>query len=148
MNDKSNPISQGVLTNNGSGKGLVTPAAVEVRARELALIAGHPRHVRAGDRARALRELSGGALVSWIVGALKGAVVVGGLSALGAGLFSLGIPQESILRYETGLKADKFVLLAHGTAAEVADAREILARTELEALDHHELGQPVSVSSR
>jgi hypothetical protein len=29
-----------------------------------------------------------GPLVSWIIGALEGAVVVGGLSALGAGLYS------------------------------------------------------------
>src|ERR1035441_4807609 len=44
-----------------------------------------------------------GPLVSWIVGALEGAAVVGGLSALGAGLYSLGIPKDSILRYETAL---------------------------------------------
>jgi len=50
----------------------------------------------------------GGTLVVWIVGALETAVVVGGLSALGAGLFSLGIPKDSILKYETALKTDKF----------------------------------------
>ncbi len=31
-----------------------------------------------------------GPLVGWIVGALEGAMVVGGLSALGAGLYSIG----------------------------------------------------------
>jgi hypothetical protein len=36
-----------------------------------------------------------GPLVSWMVGALEGAVVVGGLSALGAGLYSIGIPKDS-----------------------------------------------------
>ena len=36
-----------------------------------------------------------------IVGALEGAVVTGGLSALGAGLYSLGIPKDSIVKYET-----------------------------------------------
>jgi hypothetical protein len=36
--------------------------------------------------------LVAGPLVGWIVGALEGAVVVGGLSAMGAGLYSLGIP--------------------------------------------------------
>ena len=41
-------------------------------------------------------------MVSWIVGALEGAIVVGGLSAVGAGLYSLGIPKDSILRYENG----------------------------------------------
>ena len=36
-----------------------------------------------------------GPLVGWIVGALEGAVVVGGLSALAAALFSIGIPKDS-----------------------------------------------------
>ena len=35
-----------------------------------------------------------GPLVTWIVAALEGAVMTGGLTALGAGLFSIGIPQE------------------------------------------------------
>ena len=44
--------------------------------------------------------LIGGPLVAWIIAALEGAVVVGGLSAIGAGLFSLGIPKDSIVQYE------------------------------------------------
>jgi uncharacterized membrane protein len=70
-----------------------------------------------------------GPLVSWIVGALEGAVVVGGLSALGAGLYSIGIPKDSIMQYETALKSDKFLVIAHGTAAEVAQAKSILETT-------------------
>lgn len=70
-----------------------------------------------------------GPLVSWIVGALEGAVVVGGLSALGAGLASIGIPRDSILKYETALKADKFLLIAHGTPEQVDRAKSILERT-------------------
>ena len=65
-----------------------------------------------------------GPLVGWIVGALEGAVVVGGLSALGAGLASIGIPKDSIVQYETALKSDKFLVIAHGTAEEVAKAKE------------------------
>src|SRR5512135_272890 len=68
--------------------------------------------------------LVAGPLVSWIVGALEGAVVVGGLSAIGAGLYSLGIPKNSILHYETALKSGKFVLIAHGSAGEASRARE------------------------
>lgn len=70
-----------------------------------------------------------GPLVSWIVGALEGAVMVGGLSALGAGLYSIGIPKDSIMKYETALKSDKFLIIAHGTAAEVATAKSILETT-------------------
>ena len=68
----------------------------------------------------------GGPLVSWIVGALEGAVIMGGLSALGAGLYSIGIPKDSIVRYETAIKSDKFLVIAHGTADEVRKAHEIL----------------------
>jgi uncharacterized membrane protein len=81
--------------------------------------------------------LVAGPLVAWIVGALEGALVVGGLTAVGAGLFSIGIPKDSILKYETALKADKFIVLAHGTAAEVAKAREIMQTTNPRDLALH-----------
>ena len=73
--------------------------------------------------------LAAGPVVAWIVGALEGAVAVGGLSALGAGLYSMGIPKDSIVKYETALKTDQFVLIAHGTAAEVAKAKDIIETT-------------------
>jgi hypothetical protein len=82
--------------------------------------------------------LVAGPLVSWIVGALEGAVVVGGLSAIGASLYSLGIPKDSILQYEIDLKAGKFVLLAHGSVEDAARAKDILTRTEPAKLEHHQ----------
>jgi hypothetical protein len=81
--------------------------------------------------------LVAGPLVAWIVGALEGAVVVGGLSALGAGLLSLGIPKDSILRYETALKTDKFVLVANGSTADAAKAKDVLVRSNPDSLDQH-----------
>jgi hypothetical protein len=72
----------------------------------------------------------GGPLVAILVGALEGAVVVGGLSAFGAALYSLGVPKESILQYETAVKADKFLVIAHGDAAEVERARSIMERLD------------------
>jgi len=73
--------------------------------------------------------LAAGPVVAYIVGALESAVVVGGVSALGAGLYSMGIPKDSIVKYETALKTDQFLLIAHGTAAEVAKARNIIETT-------------------
>ena len=73
--------------------------------------------------------LVAGPLVAWIVGALEGAVVVGGLSAVGAGLYSLGIPKDSILRYETALKTDKYVVIAHGTTQDTGAERSSAAPT-------------------
>jgi hypothetical protein len=88
--------------------------------------------------------LVAGPLVGWIVGALEGAVVVGGLSAIGAGLYSLGIPKDSILRYETAVKTGKFVVIAHGSPAETAQAREIINSTNPETLEAH---QPARTSA-
>ena len=48
--------------------------------------------------------LVAGPLVLWIVGALEEAAIVGGLSALGAALFSIGIPKNSVVQYETEVK--------------------------------------------
>jgi hypothetical protein len=71
-----------------------------------------------------------GPVVAWIVGALEGAVLVGGLSAVGAGLYGMGIPKDSVVKYELDLKTDKYLLLVHGTTSEVEQAREILATTQ------------------
>jgi hypothetical protein len=73
--------------------------------------------------------LIAGPLVAAVVGALESAAVVGGLSALGAGLYSLGIPKDSIINYETALRADKFLLVAHGTPEELARAKNVLTAT-------------------
>jgi uncharacterized membrane protein len=83
--------------------------------------------------------LVAGPLAAWVVGALEGAVVVGGLSALGAGLYSIGIPKDSVLKYETAIKADKFLLVVHGSAAETAKAKDILNATKPSELTQHVL---------
>jgi len=77
-------------------------------------------------------------LVAWIVGALENAVVVGGVSAIGAGLLSVGIPHNSVLKYDSALKAGKFLLIAHGSSEETAKAKGILHRTNPETLETHE----------
>jgi hypothetical protein len=82
--------------------------------------------------------LVAGPLIGWIISALEGAVVVGGMSAIGAGLYSLGIPKDSILKYETALKTDKFVLMVHGSMDDATRAKEILDRTMPETLEHHQ----------
>jgi hypothetical protein len=69
--------------------------------------------------------------------AVENAVVVGGLSALGAMLYSLGIPKDSVLQYETDVHADSFLVMAHGTAAETARAKTILGTEKPSRLDVH-----------
>jgi uncharacterized membrane protein len=75
--------------------------------------------------------MAAGPIVAWIVGALEEAAIVGGLSALGAGLYSIGIPKNSILKYETAAKNGKFILIAHGTADEVSRAKKTLDQAGL-----------------
>jgi hypothetical protein len=73
--------------------------------------------------------LVAGPLVAWIVAGLEGAVVVGGVSAVGAGLASIGIPKDSILQYDVALKTDKFLLIVHGSTDEVLKAKDTIAGT-------------------
>ncbi|MGT2467626.1 hypothetical protein ACVOMV_26305 (plasmid) [Mesorhizobium atlanticum] len=79
-----------------------------------------------------------GHLAAMVFAAVEGAVVVGGLSALGAALFGLGIPKDSVIQYEDALKADAFLLVAHGPVEEMARAKTILETTEPVRLDLHQ----------
>jgi hypothetical protein len=70
--------------------------------------------------------------------AIEGAVVVGGASALGAALYSIGIPKDSAIAYESAVKADGFLVMAHGSAEEVDRARKALEPLRPSRIDVHE----------
>ncbi len=76
-----------------------------------------------------------GPVVATLVGALEGAVVVGGLSALGAALTQIGIPKDQVIKYETALKVDKYVLMVHGNAEDLAKVSSVLANPNALAED-------------
>ncbi|MBF0272003.1 MAG: DUF1269 domain-containing protein [Magnetococcales bacterium] len=78
-----------------------------------------------------------GPIAATIFGGLEGAAVVGGVSAFVSVMFSLGIPKDSVLRYETALKADKFMLVVHGGEQDIFRARELLETSGMSAFDHH-----------
>ena len=78
-----------------------------------------------------------GYIAAAALSAAEGAVIVGGLSALGAALSSLGIPKDSVLKYETAIKADGFLVMAHGTATEMAHAKDILGSGHPSSIEHH-----------
>jgi hypothetical protein len=71
-----------------------------------------------------------GPFVGLLVSGLEGAAFVGGLGVLGAALASLGVPRKSILKYETQLRANKYLLIAHGGADEIERARTIMERSK------------------
>ena len=78
-----------------------------------------------------------GTLASIMIAAIENAVIVGGLSALGAALYSIGIPKDSVIQYETALKTDSFLVMAHGSAAEIARAKTILGTVNPSRVDVH-----------
>jgi hypothetical protein len=86
-----------------------------------------------------------GYLATVMIAAIENAVVVGGLSALGAALFSIGVPKDSVIQYETALKADSFLLMAHGPAAEINRAKTLLAAMSPSQLDVHAAGKAAEV---
>ena len=84
--------------------------------------------------------LTGGLIGSMLMGAVEGAAVGGtvgaGASALAAALASIGIPKDSVIRYEADVKANKFLLIASGSAAQAEQARAILAERGGQAKVH------------
>jgi hypothetical protein len=78
-----------------------------------------------------------GYLATILIAGIENAVLVGGLSVLGAALYSIGIPKDSVIQYETALKADSFLVMAHGTAEEMARAKTILGTVNPSHLDVH-----------
>ncbi|MES2190957.1 MAG: DUF1269 domain-containing protein [Pseudomonadota bacterium] len=67
-----------------------------------------------------------GPLVVGLMGALEGAAVVGGLSALGAALFGLGLSRTQAIKYEADVKADRYLVIVHGSEDDIATARAVL----------------------
>jgi hypothetical protein len=79
-----------------------------------------------------------GHFAAMVLAAVEGAVIVGGLSALGAAMFSLGIPRDSVIEYEEALKTDAFLLVAHGPVEEMARAKTIIETMEPSRVDLHQ----------
>ena len=57
-------------------------------------------------------------------------MVVGGVSALGAALISLGLPKKDVIKYEREIKADRYLIIAHGTSDEVDKARDLMEQEQ------------------
>ncbi len=82
-----------------------------------------------------------GYLAAAAVSAVEGAVVVGGLGALGGALAGIGIPRDSVLQYETAIAADGFLVMAHGTTGDMAQAEYALKGLHPSHLELHQGGQ-------
>lgn len=80
-----------------------------------------------------------GPLTSTIVGGLEGAVLAGGASALVGALTAVGVPKNSVIRYETAIKADQFMVTVHAQDADVVRIEQLLRDAGGSDVEAHEL---------
>ena len=78
-----------------------------------------------------------GPIAAAIAGGLQGAVLGGGASALFGALSTLGVPKDSVLRYETAIKADKFLVIVHGGGDDILRAHEVLVAAGSDDVQAH-----------
>jgi len=68
----------------------------------------------------------------------------GGLSAVGAAIASIGIPHDSVMQYETAIKADDFLVMAHGNREDIERARAILGVKNPKQIETHLMAPALS----
>lgn len=78
-----------------------------------------------------------GYLAATTISAVESESLVGGFGTLGTSLNTVGIPVESASRYETAVKADGFLVMAHGTSDEVEHAGSILVGAGATSIEVH-----------
>ena len=79
-----------------------------------------------------------GPLAAALVGGAEGAAVGAGTGGLLGALAGWGVNRRHVIKYEDHLKAGEFVLVTHGTDAELARAQAILAGTHGVQVDRHD----------
>jgi hypothetical protein len=57
---------------------------------------------------------------------------------LGAALYSIGSPKDSVFRYEAAVMADGFIVMVHGTSEEAERAKAILSAANASSVDSHD----------
>jgi len=78
-----------------------------------------------------------GPLVALISGALDGAALGASAGALAVALAGIGLPQDSVLKYQLEVKAGRFLVLVHGPAGVIERARHILGTTDATQVTAH-----------
>ncbi|MFC1715978.1 hypothetical protein ACFL6S_20075 [Candidatus Poribacteria bacterium] len=82
--------------------------------------------------------LAGGPVAGAMIGALEGSPTVRGLSAVGSGLHIIGIPRDSVLKYERAIKDDKYLIIAQGVEEEIAAIKAIIKNNGAVEFDLHQ----------
>jgi hypothetical protein len=71
-----------------------------------------------------------GVLAGWIEGMIVGGVGAAVAGGLVGALVGLGIPKEQALKYETEIKAGKFMIIVSGTNEEIDRAQQVLQNAD------------------
>ncbi|MHC5610973.1 MAG: general stress protein [Nostoc sp.] len=80
-----------------------------------------------------------GIFAGWLEGTLVGAAGAAALGGLAGALSGLGIPKHEILKYETQIRAGKFIILVTGSNEDVSQAKQMLDRIS------HEISMSIAV---
>ena len=64
-----------------------------------------------------------GPAAAWLLGGIEGAIVGAAGGGILGGLIGVGVSRQHIVKYEEQLKAGKSLVVAHGSAEDVARAR-------------------------
>lgn len=75
--------------------------------------------------------LVAGPLVATLAGAIEGAAITGGVSVLGGALMSIGIPKNSIIKYETAIKTDNYLIIVDLDESELERAKTLLSEHDI-----------------
>ncbi len=78
-----------------------------------------------------------GYLATTAISMVEGAALLGSLSALGAALYSLGVPKDSVISYESAIEADSFLVMVRGSQAETDRAHALLSKGAASKVDLH-----------
>lgn len=84
-----------------------------------------------------------GSLAAAMIGTVEGAAFGAAGGGLLGALAGWGVSKQHIIKYEDHVKGGKYLLVAHGSAEDVAKAQEILRNTPATELNRHDdLGSP------
>jgi hypothetical protein len=67
-----------------------------------------------------------GPIALWIIAVLNNSAIFNGLSVFGATLYSMGLPKERVQDYEEALRKGSYLMIVHGPADEIMQAKKIL----------------------
>ena len=88
-----------------------------------------------------------GPIAAMLFSGLEGAVVVGGAGALVGALSAMGIPKDSVLRYQNSLQAGEFLLVVHGDEQDIQRAKALLTASGHLSFEHHTVVKKVNIGA-